>query len=444
MFSKELTIYDESRHQVSMFPDGGAFDAQPAEMSADDFDRSDGYVQLIQAAWAPATRATYHRWTLVFMRFAATFDKPILPVDCEVACRWLHVLCQKFAGKTVNVAICSIIALSALNDLPNPIQMHPQLRMAWRGVRRTRFVRSKEQKFPLDAQDVLKIWQYFLENILGNDDFVKHRSMAMQLTGLESASRVKELRFLTICNWHDVDDATVALQHLDTKANFMSALCFTRVGLARSAVPLARGPSAVRYIREVWMPMLARHGVRRHSRCTTVLHSTAPCRLCPRLFPTINSRAYTFGTVTAQHFTDEMRFYLARVGHTPASLKQYSGISLRRTAATLAAIMKADKAAIQYHMRHHSSMSDVYTELKECDRLQVSRAIHRALHQCQTQRTAKDNDDHCYVCGERGSLLCCDGCRHSAHQLCVGLFQLPSKGVPWYCTTCHARAVVLE
>jgi hypothetical protein len=89
---------------------------------------------LVQAQWAPATRVTYHRWTLLCMRFAATFGRQILPVDCEVACRWPHVLCSKFAGKTVNVAISSIVALSALNNLQNPVLLYPRLRMAWRAV----------------------------------------------------------------------------------------------------------------------------------------------------------------------------------------------------------------------------------------------------------------------------------------------------------------------
>jgi hypothetical protein len=378
------------------------------------------------------------------MRFAATFGRQILPVDCEVACRWLHVLCSKFAGKTVNVAISSIVALSALNNLQNPMLLYPRLRMAWRAVRRTRFTRSIVQKFPLDAEHILAIWRFFQREVLGNDDFVRHRSMAMQLTGLESASRVKELRYLTVCNWHDVDNGTVALQHLDTKANYMSALCYTRVGLALSPTPLSHAPSAVRYMREVWLPMLQKHGVFRHPRCATVLHSTAPCLLCPRLFPTINERQRTFGTVTGQHFTDEIRFYLSRTGHSAEELKMYSGISLRRTAATLATMMKADKVAIQYHMRHQSSMSDVYTELKTCDRLQVSRAVQQAVGRHLEQRTARDNDDWCYCCGERGRLVCCDGCHRSAHQTCVGLFQLPAKNVPWYCTVCHHRRVHLE
>ncbi|XP_031417264.1 nuclear body protein SP140-like protein [Clupea harengus] len=44
------------------------------------------------------------------------------------------------------------------------------------------------------------------------------------------------------------------------------------------------------------------------------------------------------------------------------------------------------------------------------------------------------NDDHCFICGERGELLCCDGCPRSFHRDCH--LPPPPPGDEWLCTFC--------
>jgi hypothetical protein len=70
----------------------------------------------------------------------------------------------------------------------------------------------------------------------------------------------------------------------------------------------------------------------------------APCRVCPRLFPTL-SRGHTpshpaTGTMTAQHVSDMLRFWLLRLGVRQPH--RWSGISMRSGTASLAALMKVD------------------------------------------------------------------------------------------------------
>ncbi|XP_062381810.1 nuclear body protein SP140-like protein isoform X2 [Sardina pilchardus] len=44
------------------------------------------------------------------------------------------------------------------------------------------------------------------------------------------------------------------------------------------------------------------------------------------------------------------------------------------------------------------------------------------------------NDDHCFICGEQGELLCCDGCPRSFHRDCH--IPTPPPGDDWLCTLC--------
>jgi hypothetical protein len=402
------------------------------------------FMDLVQAGFAQSTRVTYHRYCILFARFCAMFDAPPLPVDAELAVKWMHTLNLTYAGKTVNVAISAIIGWSTINNLDNPVVLNPMLRLAWRAVRKHRFVRVKLQKFPIDAGLLVAVWRYFRTEFIGTDDFVSLRAMGMMLTGVEAGPRVKELRFATVCNWHDIDSETSALQLLGTKANFLSALSFSRVVLAVASYPLTYGPSAARYMREVYLPVLRTFGVAKHPQCRNTRNSTAACGFCPRLFPTLNAQRCTFGTVTAQHFTDQVRFFMRVAGIPEDQIRMYSGVSCRRTTATLAALEKADKQAIAYHLRHQSGVTDVYTDLHEHDRREISLAIQRAVVKRINPKAAESNDNNCYVCGDGGRLVLCDLCSAAAHTRCVGLLALPSKDAPWFCTRCAPRQIVLE
>jgi len=148
--------------------------------------------------------------------------------------------------------------------------------------------------------------------------------------------------------------------------------------------------------------------------------------------------------VTAQHFTDQVRFFMRVAGIPEDQIRMYSGVSCRRTTATLAALEKADKQAIAYHLRHQSGVTDVYTDLHEHDRREISLAIQRAVVKRINPKAAESNDNNCYVCGDGGRLVLCDLCSAAAHTRCVGLLALPSKDAPWFCTRCAPRQIVLE
>ncbi|XP_076153849.1 uncharacterized protein LOC143137498 isoform X3 [Alosa pseudoharengus] len=68
--------------------------------------------------------------------------------------------------------------------------------------------------------------------------------------------------------------------------------------------------------------------------------------------------------------------------------------------------------------------------------------VHSLLCMCRmcshTESDLEDqtNDDHCFICGERGELLCCDGCPRSFHRDCHIPTPTPSPCDDWLCTFC--------
>ncbi len=452
-FDPSATIYDDARHQPNICDYLGHSGAGPGELLDDD-----GYVRdvdrlaevvgdhtaLVQSAWAQTTRKSYHRWTLVYERFANMCDSKPLPVSANVLIMWMHTLALSLSGGTVNQAVSAVVSWCALNNLKNPVDENPAVRKAWRALRRTRFQRTRIQKFPLDPGFLLQCWGVFKTQWLGTDDLVRHRSMAFMLVGVEGATRVRELRCATLCNWYDLDGDSSLLQLLCTKNNMVGALCFSRVAIAVSKVPLWRAPTAARFMREVYMPLLQKLGISKHPYCRQQQQSMSPCLYCPRLFPTLNGRTGYDGTMSAQHVTDELRSWLRRTGHSEAQARCFSGASFRRTGASWAAIRKAHKLAIQHHLRHAPSVTDSYIELRDRDRLCVSRAIQSAVVAQVGQPEKSFNNNECAICAEPGRLLLCDGCVVAVHPSCVGLVAMPAKEEPWYCWKCDPRDVVVE
>lgn len=47
------------------------------------------------------------------------------------------------------------------------------------------------------------------------------------------------------------------------------------------------------------------------------------------------------------------------------------------------------------------------------------------------EESEREWDHKCYVCKKGGNLMCCEGCTHVAHVLCVGLKKIPSGD--WHC-----------
>eukprot|EP01083_Nonionella_stella_P089108 248615_1 len=62
---------------------------------------------------------------------------------------------------------------------------------------------------------------------------------------------------------------------------------------------------------------------------------------------------------------------------------------------------------------------------------------HKTLDKICQDHNNKDgdvSDDVCYQCGKRGELVCCDGCPHAFHLVCVGLSAVPDD--KWFCGEC--------
>ena len=447
-FFQEFTWLDLARGGTYLHPDA----IRPRTLEdalVDDFYSVLCGSELPQSSWARTTRRSYQGWVTAYCDFCQRIRVRPLPVAPDSFLQWLDVLVTKLAGRTVTVAISAIVAWSALNNLAHPIDTNPVLRQAWRGLVRTRSVRVGPQKLPLSEVFVLSVFQDFWRHysVLPGTDFVLLRSVACLLTGFESAPRVREACLWTVCDLWPQPDLSQILRFLNTKNNYNQNYLNSIASLAPAVHPLAKFPSASAFLVEVYLPGLHRIGVRRHPDCTATPESMAPCRACPRLFPTLSSghtpaRPIT-GTMTSQHVSDMVRFWLHRLGVEQPH--RWSGISMRSGTASLAAMMKVDPEIVRWHCRWARGIPGVYTVKPQHARLAVSQAVARSYvlaSASSARRLASDYSDECDVCNDGGGvLLLCDAtlCRRVAHPDCVGLTRVPAGR--WFCPTCATPPV---
>jgi len=64
----------------------------------------------------------------------------------------------------------------------------------------------------------------------------------------------------------------------------------------------------------------------------------------------------------------------------------------------------------------------------------------RKLHQIEEE--FRNQDQICYVCGEPGLMICCDGCPKVAHQGCADLDEIPEGD--WFCAECVEKAETMR
>ena len=193
-----------------------------ADALVDDFHALLYGSELVQSAWSRSTRISYQGWVTAFCTFCHVRGCQPLPVDPDFFILWLERLVTKLAGRTVTVAISAIVAWCALNNLQNPIEAHPILRLAWRGLVRTRSVRVGPQKLPLSESFVLAVYRDFMRHHSSDPgrDFPLLRSVAWLLTGFESGPRVQECCLFTRCNVWPHSDGSADVRFLNTKNNY--------------------------------------------------------------------------------------------------------------------------------------------------------------------------------------------------------------------------------
>ena len=176
-------------------------------------------------------------------------------------------------------------------------------------------------------------------------------------------------------------DGSADLRFLNTKNNYGQHYLTSVTSLAPPSHPLSRFPAASAFLRDVFIPVLDRLGIVRHPDCFATPESMAPCRVCPRLFPTISedhSRARpSTGTMTSQHVSAMVRFWLNRLGVRDPS--RWSGVSMRQGCASLAAVMKVAPEIVKWHGRwKHRGVPGIYTVKPPDARLAVSLAVGRS------------------------------------------------------------------
>ena len=401
---------------------------------------------LCQSAWAPSTRKTYAAWCALFAAFSERHGVEPLPLHPSVTVRWLDHLSDYLSGSSVNLALCALLAWSKLNNLVDPLVSSPVIKLAWQGIRRTRMSRARPQKAPLSETIILAIYQLYwkrFEFVDPIDCLVETRTVGWLLLGFEIAPRVAELCNLTVCCYIPLLDGSAIILILEAKNNRDLAACLSKVFIAPAMHHLRQFPSAAAFLRLVYIPLIVRLGVRRHPACTTNVDSVHRCQVCPKLFPTFPSDGRPTGTMSKSNITEEIRQWLSALGVPGDQLQQYSGISLRRATATMAAMMKVAPETTSRHFRYSTGTLGIYADKPASERFHVSQAAQQAYARAPDfpLKPLDENDDFCYVC-ERGVqrelLLCCESCPQAAHLRCVSLPAVPAGA--WYCDRCLVRS----
>ena len=399
---------------------------------------------VCQSAWALSTRKTYAAWCVVYETFARRHGVDALPLLRLVVVRWIDHLDDKLSGSTINVALFAPLAWSKLNNQADLLVLNPTIKLAWQGIRRTRMSRARKQKAPLSEAIILAIYQLYMSHLSDSNPLeclVETRTVAWLLLGFEIAPRVPDLCGLTVCCYIPMLDGSAVILILAAKNNRDLAACLSKVSIAPAMYNLLHFPSAAEFLRLIYVPLLVQMGIRRHPACRTHIDSVHRCDVCPKLFPTwprvAGRRAPCLKAKS--DVTESIRDWLLALGVPRVQLQRFPGVSLRCVTATMAALMKVAPETTIRHFRSHGGALGIYADKPFSERLVVSEAAQRsyslapALH----FKPLDANDDLCFVCErgvQRGILLCCESCPHSAHLRCVNLQSVPDGA--WLCYRC--------
>ena len=409
--------------------------------------------QFVQTSWAVGSRKLYHGWVLIWLSFCCMLDACVLPADTSALGRFITAMSTMYASSTLYVAISAIIGWHALNDLPNPVRASPRLMRMWTAARRVNGTGVKRKKAVCDDRFVAGYFRLYLAQ--PSKGLVDIRSMAWFLVGWEAGLRVSEVCNLTVCNWLRTGKGDVELKVVQTKNNRWLSLTADRAYLKKAVTEWHMLPSAVRFIEEQWLPMLASMGIIQHTwfvdlgsvgqirreGCRFGSESTFECDVCPRLFPTF-PRGRECGTMSKAHIAERVKVVARALGMDPTL---FSGISFRRGGVSVAAQQKVE---IELRMKQFRWLSEVtpheYTDMGEVERAKVGAALHKAvagqLKKVGPSRVEVE-DVPCMRCAGTDSIepnffVLCDGCPLGMHLQCM---QPPRRSVPtgdWFCPNC--------
>ena len=410
-------------------------------------------IALVNTSWAPSTRKLYQRWVGLWVTFCMLLCAIPLPACGRVLERWIVSLSTMYASSTVHVAMSAIIGWHALNDLQNPIRLSPRLSRLWTAVRRVNGLGVRKKKALCDHAFVASMYALY-RGLQGLHSWVQMRTMAWFLTGFEAGLRVSEVCNLTVCCWIRLMNGNIELKVVQTKNNKWLSMAADRARLVRSNVKLEVAPSAVRFVEEVWLPLLAKKGLVtmdwqeellltgqiKKRGCRFGLDSAFACGVCPPLFPTFANTGGV-GVMSRAHIAEEVKYWARCLGFDP---RQFSGISFRRGSVSVAAIQKV---ALELRRKQFRWLSEetphVYTDLGDVEKDKVGAALHKAVMDCSVKMAKKLNtgsDIACLACGKTDSIppneiVLCDTCDCGVHVRCLGLMTVPEGS--WFCSRCR-------
>ena len=409
--------------------------------------------QFVQTSWAASTRRLYHGWVLIWITFCGLLGACVLPADPHALGRFITTMSTMYASSTLYVAISAIIGWHALNDVSNPVRASPRLMRMWTAARRVNGTGVRRKKAVCDDMFVAGYFKLYM--VQPCKTLVDIRSMAWFLVGWEAGLRVSEACNLTVCNWIRIAKGDVELKVVQTKNNRWLSLTADRAYFKKAVAAWHVLPSAVRFVEEVWLPMMASMhvipvtwfvqlegvGQVRAEGCRFRTNSTFECDVCPRLFPTF-PRGGQWGTMSKAHVAERVKVVAQALGMDPS---QFSGISFRRGGVSVAAQQKVE---LELRMKQFRWLSEVtpheYTDMGEVERAKVGAALHKAvagrLKRAEPSRVEVE-DVPCMRCAGTDSIdpnffVLCDRCSSGMHLQCM---QPPRRTVPtgdWFCPNC--------
>ena len=364
---------------------------------------------LSQSAWRQSTRRLYQGWLRVYLAVCDTLQVPPLPVEVRALEELVTRVAAQHAFGTVQVAASAVIGFCALNNVGNPFESNPRVKLKMKAVRALKADDLRAAKKAIDAEFVLDMWRVCGELAKGGElSIADKRAKAFCQLAFEAAMRGHEISHLKMCDLQFLGCGEACgkkgacMQHEGRDAWLFVRLAKTardaKVQATRLVWPdsptkvLGESVSVLSCMTSDWLPFLYNRGLFRNDRCTSSAQSRYRCDLCPPLFPTFPSRnSSILRSVAVSTVTKGFQRMATLTGREPKGYTSHSGRLGGYSTATAEGCMPA-VASRSMRWANERVPEKVYKRDNERESRMAGAAIHRGISGAMAGASKKETE----------------------------------------------------